>query len=184
VIGRPRRLQLIVMAGALWACYGLTVAAAASLPLPRYVSLKRPITNVRAGPGTDYPIRWIYKKQGLPVEIIAQYGGWRRIRGSDGADGWVNGALLTATRMALVMPWQGGTVSLKLRPKDKARIVARLQSRVLVRPRRCDRTWCFVTLQGSDLQGYVRQSSLWGVYPDEVIAGKSFWRSVGRIIGD
>jgi SH3-like domain-containing protein len=146
--------------------------------------LKRPVTNVRAGPSTDYPIRWIYKKQGLPVEIIAQYGSWRRIRGSDGADGWVNAVLLTSRRTALVMPWNPGTTNLKARPKEQGRIVARLQSRVLVRPHRCDRTWCFVSVRGQELEGYVHQSSLWGVYPDEVIAGKSLWGSVGRLIGD
>ncbi len=57
--------------------------------LPRFASLKQKKTNVRVGPGTQYPIRWIYQQRGLPVEIIAEFANWRRVRGSDGSDGWV-----------------------------------------------------------------------------------------------
>ncbi|PVE24179.1 hypothetical protein DC522_11890 [Microvirga sp. KLBC 81] len=78
--------------------------ALASSSLPRFASLKRPVTNVRAGPGTQYPIRWIYQRQGLPVEIIARFGNWRRVRGSDVSDGSIHGALLSTRRTALISP--------------------------------------------------------------------------------
>jgi SH3-like domain-containing protein len=137
--------------------------------LPRFASLKREKTNVRVGPGTQYPIRWIYQRQGLPVEIIAQFGNWRRIRGSDSSGGWVHAALLSAWRTALAAPWSAISLNLRARPSEQAAVLARLQPRVLVRVKRCDRTWCAVNVAGQDLSGYVRQVKLWGVYPDETI---------------
>jgi SH3-like domain-containing protein len=137
--------------------------------LPRFASLKQQKTNVRVGPGTQYPIRWIYQRQGLPVEIIAQFGNWRRIRGSDSSGGWVHAALLSARRTALAAPWSAISLNLRARPSEQAAVIARLQPRVLVRVKRCDRTWCAVNVAGQDLSGYVRQVKLWGVYPDETI---------------
>ena len=37
------------------------------LPLPRFASLDSNEINLRAGPGTDYPILWVYQRKGLPV---------------------------------------------------------------------------------------------------------------------
>ncbi|MBM1174744.1 SH3 domain-containing protein [Microvirga arabica] len=137
--------------------------------LPRFASLKQQKINVRVGPGTQYLIRWIYQRKGLPVEIIAQFGNWRRIRGSDSADGWVHAALLSARRTALAAPWSALSINLRTRPSERATVVARLQPRVLVRVKRCDRTWCSVDVPEHNLHGYVRQVKLWGIYPDELV---------------
>ncbi|MCC2652374.1 MAG: hypothetical protein K0R61_258 [Microvirga sp.] len=137
--------------------------------LPRFASLKWEKTNVRVGPGTQYPIRWIYQRQGLPVETIAEFGNWRRISGSDSSDGWVHAALLSARRTALAAPWSAISINLRARPSDRAAVVARLQPRVLTHVKRCDRTWCAVDVPEHDLQGYVQQVKLWGVYPDELV---------------
>lgn len=134
--------------------------------LPGFASLKQQMTNVRVGPGTQYPIRWVNQRQGLPVEIIAQYGNWCRTRGSDSSDGCVHAALLSARRAALAAPWSAISVNLRASPNDRAAVVARLQPRVLVRVKRYDRTWCAVDVPEHDLQDYVRQVKLWGVYPD------------------
>ena len=40
------------------------------LPLPRFVSLKSDRVNLRKGPSTDYPTQWVYRRAGLPLEII------------------------------------------------------------------------------------------------------------------
>ena len=59
---------------------GGTQTGPSGLPLPRFVSLKSDRINVRAGPGQDHTISWIFSKAGLPVEIVAEYENWRRIR--------------------------------------------------------------------------------------------------------
>lgn len=169
--GRLRNVSLILFC--IWGATALDAHAApgreAASTLPRFASLKKQKTNVRVGPGTHYPIRWIYQQQGLPVEIIAKFANWRRIRGSDGSDGWVHTALLSPRRTALVSPWSTISANLRAGPSDLAAIVARIQSKVLVHVKRCDRIWCAVDVPGHDLEGYVRQVKLWGIYPDESV---------------
>jgi SH3-like domain-containing protein len=159
---------------------GASAKRDAERTVPRFASLKRSEINVRVGPGTQYPIRWIYRRKGLPVEIIAEFDNWRRIRGSDGSDGWVHSALLSARRMALVDPWSRTSVDVKARPGERSAVVARLQPQVVVQVWRCDRGWCTVAVPEHDLQGYVRQVKLWGVYPDETIGGSRATASAHR----
>ncbi len=73
-------------------------------PLPRFVSLKSDKVNVRKGPATDQAIVWVFSRAGLPVEVIAESDNWRRVRDSEGADGWVFHSLLSARRTVLIAP--------------------------------------------------------------------------------
>ena len=59
------------------------------LPIPRFASLKSDEVNVRTGPGSRYPIDWVFKRKGMPVEIVAEFENWRKIRDWQGAGGWV-----------------------------------------------------------------------------------------------
>ncbi|AWM87574.1 hypothetical protein C4E04_13070 [Microvirga sp. 17 mud 1-3] len=151
------------------------VSAGRPVALPYFASLKRPVANVRVGPGRDYPIRWVYKKRGLPVEVLASYGNWRRIRASDGSEGWIAAMLLSSRRTALVAPWSESAVDLRAGRRPTSAVAARLQPRVLVGLQWCDRMWCSVRVQGQEASGYVRQTRLWGVYPDETIPDRSVW---------
>jgi len=45
----------------------------------KFLSLKKNKTNVRYGPGLDYPIKYIYRKINLPVKQIDKKENWRRI---------------------------------------------------------------------------------------------------------
>ena len=58
--------------------------------VPRFVSLRPNEVNARVGPGPHYPIEWVYLKAGLPVEVIAEFDTWRKIRDCEGAEGWVD----------------------------------------------------------------------------------------------
>src|SRR3974390_1996734 len=75
------------------------------LPIPRFVSLKATEVNARVGPGPDYQIAWVFKRAGLPVEVLAEFDSWRQVRDSDGVTGWVVAPLLSARRTAVVAPW-------------------------------------------------------------------------------
>jgi len=141
--------------------------AATGLPIPRFVSIKSEPANVRVGPGFDYPIKWTFVRRHLPVEVVAEFGNWRRIRDAGGEDGWILGALLSGRRMALVAPWSGAEpVLLRNRSRSSASINAIMQPRVLVRVDACGGTWCRV--RAGTASGYVRQSKLWGAYPGEI----------------
>jgi SH3-like domain-containing protein len=143
------------------------LGAATGLPIPRFVSIKSEPANVRVGPGFDYPIKWTFVRRHLPVEVVAEFGNWRRIRDAGGEDGWILGALLSGRRMALVAPWSGAQpVLLRNQSRSSASINAIMQPRVLVRVDACGGTWCRV--RAGSASGYVRQSKLWGAYPGEI----------------
>src|SRR3977135_3649158 len=72
------------------------------LPLPRFASLRSDEVNVRTGPGTRYPVDWVFKRKGMPVEIVAEYENWRKIRDWQGASGWVHQSLLTGKRSFII----------------------------------------------------------------------------------
>ena len=76
------------------------------LPIPRFVSLKTEKVNVRKGPSSDHDVAWVYQVKGLPVEIIAEFETWRRIRDSEGTEGWILQNMLAGKRNALVEPWK------------------------------------------------------------------------------
>ncbi len=78
------------------------VVSASGLPVPRYVSLKSDHVNLRAGPTKDHDVSWVYTRSGLPVEITAEFENWRRVRDSEGAEGWVYHSLLSGKRTAVV----------------------------------------------------------------------------------
>jgi SH3-like domain-containing protein len=66
-----------------------SVGSVTGQPIPRFVSLKSSQTNLREGPSRDHRIAWVFKRSGLPVEVIAEFETWRRIRDSEGSEGWV-----------------------------------------------------------------------------------------------
>jgi SH3-like domain-containing protein len=139
------------------------------LPLPRFVSLKSNRVNVRKGPGTDYPVAWIFSQAGLPVEVIAEFENWRQVRDSEGAEGWVFHALLSGRRTALIMPWakEKQLIVLHARAAANSAPVARVETGVLGSISTCDGEWCEFSVNG--YSGYVEQERLWGVYRGERI---------------
>lgn len=148
---------------------------ATGLPVPRFVSLKTDRVNLREGPSKDHRTAWVFQRAGLPVEIVAEFETWRRIRDAEGTEGWVLHSLLSGRRTALVAPWTKGDVQpipLMERADERAEVVARLQPNVIVSVKQCTGTWCRITVaqpSARDLDGYVRQDRLWGVYPNEKV---------------
>lgn len=139
------------------------------LPLPRFVSLKTDRVNVRRGPSSDHNLSWVFTRKGLPVEIIAEYDHWRRVRDSEGAEGWVYHSLLAGRRTALVAPWNAGkTIPLRSVASDSSRTVAMVGAGVLGEVESCDGNWCHIALDRYD--GWMQQAMLWGVYPGERIS--------------
>ncbi len=144
------------------------VGTVSGLPMPRYASLKSDRVNLREGPSKEHRTAWVFQRSGLPVEITAEFENWRKIRDSEGSEGWVLHSLLSGRRTALVAPWlKGENVPLMAEGNSSALKVAQLQSGVIVSLRKCDKSWCRVL--GKDFDGYIEQKRLWGVYADEKI---------------
>lgn len=139
------------------------------LPVPRFVSLKADEVNVRRGPGWDHEVAWVFRRAGLPVEVIAEFDVWRQIRDSEGATGWVIGSLLSGRRTVLVAPWQpqGRTLTLHGTASGASGVKAMLSSGVLGDVEDCDGSWCRISV--SNVSGYITQDLVWGAYPGEKI---------------
>jgi len=138
------------------------------LLLPRYASLKSDRVNLREGPSKDHRTLWVYERAGLPVEITAEFEIWRKIRDSEGTEGWVLHSLLSGRRTALVGPGKNGQMfALLAAARKDAELTAHLQSGVVVNIRNCDGAWCYVDVGG--VKGYIEQFRLWGVYPGEKV---------------
>src|ERR1041384_1407342 len=102
------------------------------LPVPRYVSLKSDHVNVRAGPTKDNDVAWVFTRPGLPVEITAEFENWRRVRDSEGSEGWVYHSLLSGRRTAVVtMKNKDELAPLYDRADSSSAIAAKLQAGVV-----------------------------------------------------
>ena len=136
------------------------------LPVPRFVSLKTDRVNLREGPSKDHRTTWIFQRAGLPIEITAEFDIWRKIRDSEGSEGWVLHTLLSGRRTGLVAPWRKGeNFALRAKPDAGANIVAQLQTGVIGNAKNCNGTWC--RLSGEGFDGWIEQQNLWGVYSGE-----------------
>ena len=143
-------------------------AATSGFPIPRYVSLKSDHVNVRAGPTKDNDVAWIYTRAGLPVEITAEFENWRRVRDSEGTEGWVYHSMLSGRRTAVVtMKSKDELAPIYDRADSASAIAARLQAGVVTQVKKCVNGWCRVI--GSGFDGWIEQQRLWGVYADEKV---------------
>jgi len=143
------------------------------LPVPRFVSLKSDRVNLRNGPGTDYPTGWVYRRAGLPLEIVKEFESWRQVRDSEGATGWVLQSFLSGRRTALVLPWERKASTkpplVPIHASDSARsnVVVNVEAGVIADLHSCDGRWCRVTVDA--YSGYIEQKKLWGAYEGETI---------------
>ena len=136
------------------------------LPLPRFVSLKANKVNVRKGPSSEHSVAWVYQQKGLPVEITAESDNWRKVRDSDGSEGWILQSMLAGKRTAVVAGWAGDKqVYLHGSASSASGVLATLAPGALTMVDSCDGAWCYLTT--TDYEGYALQSDLWGVYPGE-----------------
>jgi SH3-like domain-containing protein len=131
---------------------------------PRFAALRAEKVYLRAGPGPKFPIQWVFLRRGLPVEILANFDIYRKIRDSEGAVGWVNQQLLTSRRTVLVA---GQIRDLHDDPEPTSEVVARLEPGVIASVSKCDPTWCEVKAGG--YKGWLKRDEVWGLEPDEII---------------
>ena len=68
-----------------------------------FLMLKNSKVNVRYGPSFDYPIKFIYKKKFLPVEIIDKKENFRRIIDHKKNSGWIHISQLQKVKSVITL---------------------------------------------------------------------------------
>jgi SH3-like domain-containing protein len=153
---------------ALWLLSGPPAWAQAGrstgLPVPRFVSLAADRVNVRFGPGKQYPINWVFARKDLPVEIIAEFDTWRKIRDADGDEGWIHSSLLSSRRTIMVT---GQVRELHRTPSPNSRVVLRAEPGVIGRLFDCEENWCRIEIEGR--RGWLQRDEFWGTRPGEIV---------------
>lgn len=136
---------------------GATKGSETGLPIPRFVTLRADEVNMRTGPGTRYPIDWTYVRRNLPVEVVAEFDKWRKIRDFEGTEGWVHQSMLSGRRSILVI---GQVRTMRRDARDSATPVARLEPGVIAQLDGCQEEWCEIEVAG--LGGWIRRGHVWG----------------------
>lgn len=145
--------------------FAAAVVGGTGLPIPRFVSLKSDEANIRTGPGTRYPILWVYRRTGMPVEIIEEFDMWRKIRDAEGTVGWLHATMLDGKRNAIVKGKKPQIIRIDHDTGSKG--LLKVEPTVIVRIAECSKDWCKIQISGR--KGWIEKTYLWGVYPDELI---------------
>ena len=126
---------------------------------PRNASLKRGEVNVRSGPGTQYPILWVYWRAGYPVELLARFDNYLKIRDLEGEEGWVHQAMVGKRETALVAA--RAPINLYKYADPESRIKARLAPGVVVALKEpCATPYCEVEVVPNAEEGFVLREAL------------------------
>jgi SH3-like domain-containing protein len=134
------------------------------LPVPRFVSLGADRVHLRFGPGKEYPISWVLARKGLPVEIVAEFDTWRKVRLHDGDEGWIHSSLLSSQRTVMI---KDAVAELRRTPGDDGRVVLRAEPGVIGELLDCAPDWCRVDIGGR--RGWLPRHAFWGTLPEEIV---------------
>jgi SH3-like domain-containing protein len=129
--------------------------------IPRFVSLKVSEANIRTGPGTKFPIKWIFVKKNLPLEILDHYENWYNIRDEEQKQGWIHLSLVKSSRFFVTIKEQ---VALYKNPKHNY-ISHLLEGGSRGSINSCRNKWCEVKID--NIQGWIKKPDMWGVYQHE-----------------
>ena len=169
-----QRLRVVwLLAAALWLCGaapplgpgpGPGVGSVTKLPVPRFVSLRTDQVNLRAGPGFQYPVVWVYQRDGLPVEIIGEFDVWRQVVAPDGGTGWVHEATIRAHRGFYIT---SPRATLRAAPDAGSAAVAYLDQGVVGSLVSCHTNSDFCKASVKGISGYLAREDFWGAFAGE-----------------
>ena len=121
-----------------------------------FLMLKNNKVNVRYGPSFDYPIKYIYKKISLPVQLIDKKENFRRIIDHKKNTGWIHISQLKKSKSLI-------TTSVKIlfkNPTKYSRPLAKLDAGRLLLIQKCEKNWCNVKTE--KFSGWIEKNNIWG----------------------
>lgn len=155
-------LLFLVLAGVASAQDNRISIRGSDLEIPRFVTLKTNKANMRAGPGKDYPIKFEYRRRGLPLKVVGEFDVWREVVDHDGVRGWMHRQTLSGKRMALVT---AGMEKIRRSNDAGANVIAIAEEGVLAELNQCRGQWCRIAVDG--VNGWIRRNAIWGTLEGE-----------------
>ncbi len=137
---------------------GGNAVAQSTKKTPYWASVDEAEARMRTGPSTDFPVKWVYKRQNLPVKVVSVHEVWRKVEDPDGDQGWMHVRLLSPIRTAIVTA--SGISELRDEPSPTARISWRVEKGVVGRIDDCQKGWCRFDVAGR--VGYIETDRIWG----------------------
>jgi SH3-like domain-containing protein len=144
--------------------FSAQAATTSGLKIPRFVVLKNSETNIRTGPGTRYPIAWVFRREHMPVEVVDEFDFWRKIRDMDGTTGWVHRSMIDGKRYAMITGKEPQI--LRIDGSEDAKPVLKAEPTVIAPLKECTKSWCRIQVEGR--KAWIEKKHLWGVYSNEV----------------
>lgn len=124
-----------------------------------YASFRAPETNVRAGPGQNYPVKFTYKLKGVPVRVISEYDNWNEVEDYEKQTGWISQSLLTKKRTAMIQTTRD-FINMHAKASEKSRVLFHLENFVIADFLGCQDDWCNIKIQGK--KGWVKKDNIYG----------------------
>jgi len=129
----------------------------------RYVSQRADKAYLREGPSYAHRVLWVYRHKGYPFVILAEFDVWRRVRGADGAVGWMSASMLSDQRTVLVTG--KGRAKIFDGPHD-GKVVALADPGAAAALEACAPTAC--RIRGEGIDGWIARDRIWGIGAGEV----------------
>ena len=148
-------LSLVLM---LAAAFVIAPLSAQDRTLPYWASLRYEKVNMRVGPSAEYPVTWVYQRQGLPVKVVRLREGWRLIEDHEGTQGWIAASQLDPARGGLVIGV--GLAEVRAEPNTASAVKWRAEPGVVTKLKACRTGWCEVDIAGR--KGWISAARLWG----------------------
>ncbi len=121
-----------------------------------FLMLKNNEVNVRYGPSFEYPIKYIYKKTGLPLRVIDKKENFRRIIDNKKNGGWIHLSQLKKSKSFI-------TTEIKIlfkKPTKFSKPLAKIDKGRLLRVKECKDKWCNV--KSGKFSGWIEKDNVWG----------------------
>ena len=121
-----------------------------------YLSLKNSKVNVRYGPRSDSPIKYIYTKKNLPVKIIDKKENFRRIIAFKNNSGWIHVSQLKKNKSFILLKDE----ILFSKPTRYSKPILKILNGRLLIIKKCNSKWCKVKTE--NYLGWVQINKVWG----------------------
>ena len=121
-----------------------------------YLMLKNNTVNVRYGPSFEYPIKYIYKKKFLPLQVIDKKENFRKVIDHLKNSGWIHISQLKKSQSVVIIEEQ----ILFSKPSKYSKPIAKMEKGRLLVLKKCKKNWC--KIKSANYSGWIEISNVWG----------------------